>query len=174
MKSLRRERGFTMLEVLVATLILVLGIIPVHNLMIVQSGQARFNRNREFAAAMASRILARLRSMPAAGLSEIASDSSKLTEFIDKDPVIHPDLDTRTKDTDPIVEEWEKDQLRVLGRFDTSLELETLDPSATKGPFKAVVEIAWDERVGGGAAKKRRTFVLAQVLGNPWLPTGKL
>lgn len=171
----RRRRAFTMLEVMVATLILVLGIIPVYNLMTVQSGQARFNRDREFSAALASRVLARLRAMPSDELGRLREDAAAMKTFLAADPILHPFLDeTVAKDASPLLEEWETDMERTQGRFETTVTMDPLEATMKEGPFDVVVEVSWNERLAAGAKEVRRSFVLAQVLGSPWLPTGKV
>lgn len=163
-----------MLEVLVATLILVLGIIPVYNLMTVQSGQARFSRDREFAASLAGRVLARLRSLPAAEIAALRSDDARRGAFLESDPILHPALDDKTRsDLPPELATWQADLERCQGRFETLLTLEPLDGGADTGPFRAVVEIRWDERVAVDADQKKRSFFLGQVIGVPWYATGK-
>lgn len=170
----KARTGFTMLEILVATLLLVLGMIPIYNMFIAETAQVRFNKDRSLAAALAGRILTRLRQLPPAVLKRIETDADG---FLAKDPIYAVDLDKDAEGAkDKLVQEWTGVDKTARDRFTVKLSLKEVDdlykgtPNASR---IAIVNVTWKEKLGPQAEEKDREFALAQVLASPFFPIGK-
>ena len=161
-----------MLEILVATLILVLGIIPVYNLLTAQSGQARFNRNRSFAASLAQRVLTRVRKLPPGFLKKLEASAPDAEKFVESDPILNPAKDELSAPNDEDVEKLANADEQFVDRFTRTLTVE--EDSDNPGVFRAFVVIKWMERLGPGAKIQERQLKLGQVVASSFLPTGKV
>ena len=161
-----------MLEILVATLILVLGIIPVYNLLMAQSGQTRFNRNRSLAASIATRILARVRKLPPGYLKKLEASAPDAEKLVEEDPVLNPSKDELNPPTDEEIVKMSEGYERAVGRFKRTLTVE--EDTDNPGMFRAFVVVKWDERLAPGAPTVEREFKLGQVVASSFLPTGKV
>lgn len=77
-----RRRGLALLEVLLATCVLVLALLPLVNLSVENTRKTRFNRERSLAFLLATQVLERYRGEPfaalVAGLPNAAAGAAKI------------------------------------------------------------------------------------------------
>ena len=107
----RSTRAFTFAEIVVVTLVLMLGIIPIYQTMVSQSEQTRFSRQAAFAAAVATNVVEIYKRLSIKDLNKAQADGKFASPLKGDAP-----------DADPILFPWNNEQLRpFLDAGDSSL-----------------------------------------------------
>ena len=168
----RMRGGFSLVEIAIATLILALGVLPMIGVFIANSEETRANKNRSFAAALASSALERYRKFRPETLAakfateinpETIETSKTLPETdkdIDADPILTP-KDADIKDADS------KEFFRIAKNFRRVAYFKKINDRM--GQLTCTV---FRKEVTAG---RERVLVhsLASLLTDPIFPTGK-
>jgi type II secretory pathway pseudopilin PulG len=135
---MRRQAGFSLLEVLLATCVLVLALLPIVNLTIENTRKTRFNRERSLAFLLATQVLERYRGEPFAALKGGLADASAGASKIEADALLTPPA----SDAPP-------GYLALVAPFDRSVVFEPEPSEPRKGRLRAVVKWQRDQAEPG-------------------------
>ncbi|MBI4865193.1 MAG: prepilin-type N-terminal cleavage/methylation domain-containing protein [Candidatus Riflebacteria bacterium] len=172
------RRGFTMVEIAIALLILSLGLLPMMGVFISNSEETRANKNRAFAAMLASSTLERYRRMSPAMLAasnldwadenEVKQQCLKMTSIKEKPAVLGKD---------PFISPWVKDPgdgylkefyALVGGKFSRYC---TFNYDKASGTGELVVTVIWQEKPAGG--QRTVSYALGALVSEQFFPLGR-
>jgi type II secretory pathway pseudopilin PulG len=168
-----RRGGFSFVEIAIAILILALGILPMIGVFISNSEETRANKNRSFAAVLASSALERYRKFRPEKLKSMFGTEIKPEEYENtrKLPESSPELAT-----DPILtpknlaaNDPAKRFYEVIEKLNFRRVLHFKQISNRVGQLQCTV--VWSEKAAG--REKVLTYSLATLLTDPIFPTGR-
>ena len=171
----RRSRAFTMAEIVITILILMIGIIPVYESLVKGSKSTRFNRRRTFAASIANNLTEILKKMHITELVAKAGDIGTIYGKADqcKDPLVAPWEDPKIQklmDANPkfkaTMEGYQK-ELKYYEILPTVIE----DPTYPERMCTVQIRVTYVLPEMG--ANKYKTVASAMVLTDPTFPAGK-
>lgn len=135
---MRRHAGFSLLEVLLATCVLVLALLPIINLTVENTRKTRFNRERSIAFLLASQVLERFRGEPFVALKANLADAAAGASKIEADPLLTP----AASDAQP-------GYLALVAPFDRSVVFEPEGSDPRRGKLRALVKWQRDQAEPG-------------------------
>ena len=166
----RRNLGaFSLVEIAIATLILALGVLPMIGVFIANSEETRANKNKSFAAALASSALERYRKFRPETLAqkfskEIDPESIKTLPETDKeienDPVLTPKEGDQKDDAS-------KEFFRIAKNFKRVVSFKKINSRMAQ----LTCIVVWDEVAAG--RHRMLVYSLATLLTDPIFPTGR-
>ena len=170
-----RSRAFTMAEIVITILILMIGIIPIYQSLVKNSRTTRFNRRRTFAASIANSMTEILKKMHIKKLVEEAGNIGTIYSKADqcKDPLICPWEDPKIQalmDANPQFKatmDGYKKELKYYEILPTVIE----DPTLPERMCTVQVRVTYEIPEMGKARFK--TVANAMVLTDPTFPAGK-
>jgi hypothetical protein len=168
-----RRAGFSFVEIAIAILILALGILPMIGVFISNSEETRANKNRSFAAVLASSVLERYRKFRPEKLKGMFATEAKPEEWessrklpesspeLANDPILSPKNLPANDPSKRFFEITEKNFRRVVW----------FKPGANNKTGQLQCSVAWIEKAAG--REKVLTYSLATLLTDPIFPTGR-
>jgi len=177
------DQGFTLVEIVVVVLILMVGIIPIYESMVRGSQRTRFNRKRTFAASLASNVVEIYKNL---NLEQLEKDAGSIENYLKPqdtggDPILswwssepvkkamaaNPDL---KKSLEELAKGYKTELRRYKIEFDYAAE--SSSGSATKGRL-AVLKVQVKYKVQQ-AGERERKVTSSLIVSRPHFPTGKL
>jgi prepilin-type N-terminal cleavage/methylation domain-containing protein len=180
-----RRRAFTLTEVMVVVIILMIGIIPIYDSMVTGAKRTRFNRRRNFAASICNNAVEIFKKMNIKTLVE-KKDDDKLKKLVMHNPgapstcyniVLCPWLNPQVKEYmeldstifKQLVNEYEVEfrAFQVLGKVTES------DIAALKNKLiNFQVQVSYKDL--DNESKELKRLAAAMILTDPCMPAGKL
>lgn len=168
----RQRAAFSLVEIAIATLILALGVLPMIGVFIANSEETRANKNRSFAAALASSALERYRKFRPETLASKFSteiniqqvESSKTLPETDKDIEADPVLT-------PPAAELKDDSAKEFFRIAKNFKRVAYFKKISNRMGQLTCTVFWKETTAG--RERVLVYSLATLLTDPIFPTGK-